>query len=230
MSHGPDDSVSTTEGLVWYGSRICTAAKSARNNMGRYTELRRVAIATALFLVTIVLPFAARAQMKARFNWTSPASNLSGSWVAYEEGFFKKMVLRWRCYISLPHLGPSRLCWPARSLSRTPTAATRFRQTSKGLMLSCWQALPIILFSLSWHGPRSKKSATSEEKKSASRVSVHLPIPLLSGSCPAQDSNRRSTSWSLCWKFPTFLPRSSPAKSMLGRSLRRPVSGRAKLV
>ena len=45
---------------------------------------------TALFLVTTVLPFAARAQMKARFNWTSPASNLSGSWVAYEEGFFKK--------------------------------------------------------------------------------------------------------------------------------------------
>src|SRR4030095_2418507 len=90
MSHGPDDSVSTTEGLVWYGSRICTAAKSARNNMGRYIELRRVAIATALFLVTTVLPFAARAQMKAQFNWTSPASNLSGSWVAYEEGFFKK--------------------------------------------------------------------------------------------------------------------------------------------
>ena len=58
--------------------------------MGRYTELRRAAIATALFLVTTVLPFAARAQMKARFNWTSPASNLSGSWVAYEEGFFKK--------------------------------------------------------------------------------------------------------------------------------------------
>ena len=29
-------------------------------------------------------------KMKARFNWTSPASNLSGSWVAYEEGFFKK--------------------------------------------------------------------------------------------------------------------------------------------
>ena len=58
--------------------------------MSRYIEFRRVAIVTALFLVTIVLPFAARAQMKARFNWTSPASNLSGSWVAYEEGFFKK--------------------------------------------------------------------------------------------------------------------------------------------
>jgi ABC-type nitrate/sulfonate/bicarbonate transport system substrate-binding protein len=66
------------------------AAVSAGDNMARYIEFRRVAIAAALFLVTIVSPSGAGAQMKARFNWTSPASNLSGSWVAYEEGFFKK--------------------------------------------------------------------------------------------------------------------------------------------
>lgn len=32
----------------------------------------------------------ASAQMKARVAWTSFASNMSGTWVAQEEGFFKK--------------------------------------------------------------------------------------------------------------------------------------------
>jgi ABC-type nitrate/sulfonate/bicarbonate transport system substrate-binding protein len=42
--------------------------------------------------VTFSLLFApaARAQMKARVAWTSFASNMSGTWVAQEEGFFKK--------------------------------------------------------------------------------------------------------------------------------------------
>jgi len=41
-------------------------------------------------VVLVLIPSYASAQLKTRFNWTSPASNLSGSWVAYEEGFFKK--------------------------------------------------------------------------------------------------------------------------------------------
>jgi len=58
--------------------------------MRQYIEFRRVAVATAIFFGTMVSPSTAGSQMKARFNWTSPASNLSGSWVAHEEGFFKK--------------------------------------------------------------------------------------------------------------------------------------------
>lgn len=50
----------------------------------------RIAIATTLFFTAVSLPLTGSAQLKTRFNWTSPASNLSGSWVAYEEGFFKK--------------------------------------------------------------------------------------------------------------------------------------------
>ena len=48
----------------------------------------RVGIGTlVLFIVTAL---AAEAQMTVRLCWTSFASNMSGSWVAYEEGFFKK--------------------------------------------------------------------------------------------------------------------------------------------
>mgnify|MGYP001446302260 CR=1 FL=1 len=48
-------------------------------------------LSRATVIVPILLiPAMATAQLKTRFNWTSPASNLSGSWVAYEEGFFKK--------------------------------------------------------------------------------------------------------------------------------------------
>src|SRR5260370_39935617 len=43
---------------------------------------------TLVFFIATVLP--AEAQMKVRLCWTSFASNMSGSWVAYEEGFFKK--------------------------------------------------------------------------------------------------------------------------------------------
>jgi ABC-type nitrate/sulfonate/bicarbonate transport system substrate-binding protein len=53
-------------------------------------DLIRIVIATAILLITIAFQSIANAQTKVRFNWTSPASNLSGSWVAYEEGFFKK--------------------------------------------------------------------------------------------------------------------------------------------
>ena len=48
------------------------------------------AVSRAALLIILALPSAALAQIKARFNWTSPASNLSGAWVAHEEGFFKK--------------------------------------------------------------------------------------------------------------------------------------------
>ena len=48
----------------------------------------RVGIGTLVFFIATVLP--AKAQIKVRLCWTSFASNMSGSWVAYEEGFFKK--------------------------------------------------------------------------------------------------------------------------------------------
>jgi ABC-type nitrate/sulfonate/bicarbonate transport system substrate-binding protein len=49
-----------------------------------------------LFLVLVIAvaatlqPIAAMAQMKTRLAWTSFASNMSGTWVAQEEGLFKK--------------------------------------------------------------------------------------------------------------------------------------------
>jgi NitT/TauT family transport system substrate-binding protein len=48
----------------------------------------RVGIGTLVLLIATAL--AAEAQMKVRLCWTSFASNMSGSWVAYEEGLFKK--------------------------------------------------------------------------------------------------------------------------------------------
>ena len=45
------------------------------------------AIAALVIFSTVT---AAQAQIKIRLCWTSFASNMSGSWVAYEEGFFKK--------------------------------------------------------------------------------------------------------------------------------------------
>lgn len=47
-------------------------------------------MATVLFLLVMVWPSPGAAQMKARIAWTSFASNMSGTWVAYEEGFFKR--------------------------------------------------------------------------------------------------------------------------------------------
>ena len=42
---------------------------------------------------TLLSPLDSRAQMKARVAWTSFASNMSGTWVAQEEGLFKKYGL-----------------------------------------------------------------------------------------------------------------------------------------
>ena len=44
----------------------------------------------AILLLVLLSPVASFAQTKVRLCWTSFASNMSGSWVAYEEGFFKK--------------------------------------------------------------------------------------------------------------------------------------------
>jgi len=51
-------------------------------------QMLRVWIRTLVFVIATVLPV--EAQMKVRLCWTSFASNMSGSWVAYEEGLFKK--------------------------------------------------------------------------------------------------------------------------------------------
>jgi NitT/TauT family transport system substrate-binding protein len=51
----------------------------------------RTKIIGLIFLCsTWLCPFGAPAQMKARVAWTSFASNMSGTWVAQEEGLFKK--------------------------------------------------------------------------------------------------------------------------------------------
>jgi len=47
-------------------------------------------IGMAVPLVIGFLPASSRAQMKARMAWTSFASNMSGTWVAQEEGLFRK--------------------------------------------------------------------------------------------------------------------------------------------
>lgn len=49
---------------------------------------RLTQLAIALFV--LLSPLTGRAQMKARVAWTSFASNMSGTWVAQEEGLFKK--------------------------------------------------------------------------------------------------------------------------------------------
>jgi NitT/TauT family transport system substrate-binding protein len=50
----------------------------------------RPLLASAILLFAVSCPVASFAQTKVRLCWTSFASNMSGSWVAYEEGFFKK--------------------------------------------------------------------------------------------------------------------------------------------
>jgi ABC-type nitrate/sulfonate/bicarbonate transport system substrate-binding protein len=45
-------------------------------------------VITAVFILAGAV--GSPAQMKARVAWTSFASNMSGTWVAQEEGFFKK--------------------------------------------------------------------------------------------------------------------------------------------
>ena len=54
--------------------------------------MREQTILSAVIWCTVglVLPPVANSQMKARVAWTSFASNMSGSWVAREEGLFKK--------------------------------------------------------------------------------------------------------------------------------------------
>jgi NitT/TauT family transport system substrate-binding protein len=53
-------------------------------------RLHRTIASAVLILAPLMLPAIGRAQTKVRLCWTSFASNMSGSWVAYEEGFFKK--------------------------------------------------------------------------------------------------------------------------------------------
>ena len=52
--------------------------------------MRAQTIMSAVILLGWVLPAPANSQMKARVAWTSFASNMSGTWVAQEEGLFRK--------------------------------------------------------------------------------------------------------------------------------------------
>ncbi len=63
-------------------------SKSESLHTSLKVRVLRVGIGTLVFFIATVL--SAEAQIKARLCWTSFASNMSGSWVAYEEGFFKK--------------------------------------------------------------------------------------------------------------------------------------------
>jgi ABC-type nitrate/sulfonate/bicarbonate transport system substrate-binding protein len=58
--------------------------------MNRGLSLKFLYVATGASVVFLAIVTPTGAQMKTRFNWTSPASNLSAGWVAYDEGFFKK--------------------------------------------------------------------------------------------------------------------------------------------
>jgi NitT/TauT family transport system substrate-binding protein len=51
-------------------------------------KILRIIVGAIFLTFTMALP--SYAQTKVRLCWTSFASNMSGSWVAYEEGFFKK--------------------------------------------------------------------------------------------------------------------------------------------
>ena len=54
-------------------------------------KLRFESWSVVLIVLFVVLsPRAGNAQMKARVAWTSFASNMSGTWVAQEEGLFRK--------------------------------------------------------------------------------------------------------------------------------------------
>ena len=50
----------------------------------------KVCSVAAIVAVMMSSPRGGDAQMKARVAWTSFASNMSGTWVAQEEGLFKK--------------------------------------------------------------------------------------------------------------------------------------------
>ncbi|HWH76734.1 MAG TPA: ABC transporter substrate-binding protein, partial [Candidatus Binatus sp.] len=51
----------------------------------------KIRFAALIIAVLIMLsPCSGGAQMKARVAWTSFASNMSGTWVAQEEGLFRK--------------------------------------------------------------------------------------------------------------------------------------------
>src|SRR5499425_3253135 len=64
-------------------------SKVNRKMAARYTpRFARAILAAALFILALTAQ--AAAQTRVRLCWTSFASNMSGSWVAYEEGFFKK--------------------------------------------------------------------------------------------------------------------------------------------
>jgi NitT/TauT family transport system substrate-binding protein len=58
-----------------------------KHKKGTKTEM---IVLVVLLLLPLFLPSVGWAQTKVRLCWTSFASNMSGSWVAYEEGFFRK--------------------------------------------------------------------------------------------------------------------------------------------
>jgi NitT/TauT family transport system substrate-binding protein len=60
------------------------------HHLGRMKNLLNSLLQLLLLVSAVMLPASATAQGKTRIAWTSFASNMSGTWVAQEEGFFKK--------------------------------------------------------------------------------------------------------------------------------------------
>ena len=71
--------------MIWSGNHSHNEAKPVIRKLDRF---QIIPLAVAALILTS--PISSRAQMKARVAWTSFASNMSGTWVAQEEGFFKK--------------------------------------------------------------------------------------------------------------------------------------------
>jgi ABC-type nitrate/sulfonate/bicarbonate transport system substrate-binding protein len=61
------------------------------SNQGK--QMKSGIMVSAIIVLSMLTPAAGRSQMKARVAWTSFASNMSGAWVAQEEGLFRKSGL-----------------------------------------------------------------------------------------------------------------------------------------
>ena len=113
-------------------------------------KIMRVAIGALLFALATVSP--SNAQMKTRFNWTSPASNLSASWVAYEEGFFKKNGLEVEM-LHIPSTSRAIQTMMAGEIGFSYTDGRNAVQANlAGWMSSCPLALLTIVFRFSTTG------------------------------------------------------------------------------
>ena len=65
-------------------------ARRTNKRLEKEESMKSAIVSFAIALLAALSPAAAWSQMKARVAWTSFASNMSGTWVAQEEGLFRK--------------------------------------------------------------------------------------------------------------------------------------------